>query len=734
MTSLILFILKENKRRILSWVCFLCMLFNTLPVASFASEAGDVVPDPVEVVQEAPEPAAPADPPTENPVVAPASNEEEGNVAAADEQDVPVEETAAEEEPVQDDSADIQPEMDTVELDENNIVPEGQDVASSSEEANLPSLFIDFPATGVFSGDILSVSYKYTSAKNEELVISLDNIAAEIEVKYLSDEMPVETVRTEDEETGHAYYRLSALKDEVYLIRIFVEEADEEIPYSITITEYVEPSADAETEVQDIEPDNTGDALIDIPPEITDNGSEETGDTTDTEPESNVVDIIPDLPNNEDTSAFDNFLNDNTEPETEPVVEEHAAEEPDADDSQQDPAEENELSSSDETVEPEEQADESTEELPVEDPVVAPETGNDEDNADKEPQNAEIPASEAGLQDILPDTETGGNEAFDGFLVDDENNKEEPAEDSTTEEAPTDEVNVDKAADENVVEDTQGDEESPDDFLVTDDEEDGEEEPAPADETVDEPTDEEAEEAAPEENEQPDEATEGEEESSEDATDEQDEVPTDKEKSESSDEDEATSDESESEDGEEPSEDKDAEESEEEETINLDEETSTVIDGVYTYTGHGMTVTVETTEENALPEGADGQVPLPRPGPAHGGPADLPVPARRGAGPRQRLHRPVYRLHRRPHPGRGGRAGRRGLPLRPGPPRGSRDRVQAGPNHRRVPGPPHGGLRKTPGGPGDVIPGPSGILLCVSAYIVPRIQGRLSERRRECGL
>ena len=181
MTSLILFILKENKRRILSWVCFICMLFNTLPVASFASEAGDVVPDPVEVVQE-----APADPPAENPVAAPATNEEEGNVTAADEQDVPVEETAAEEEPVQDNSADIQPEMDTVEPDENNIVPEGQDVASSSEEANLPSLFIDFPATGVFSGDILSVSYKYTSAKNEELVISLDNIAAEIEVKYLS--------------------------------------------------------------------------------------------------------------------------------------------------------------------------------------------------------------------------------------------------------------------------------------------------------------------------------------------------------------------------------------------------------------------------------------------------------------------------------------------------------------------------------------------------------------------
>ena len=600
MTSLILFILKENKRRILSWVCFICMLFNTLPVASFASEAGDVVPDPVEVVQE-----APADPPAESPVAAPATNEEEGNVTAADEQDVPVEETAAEDEPVQDNSADIQPEMDTVEPDENNIVPEGQDVASSSEEANLPSLFIDFPATGVFSGDILSVSYKYTSAKNEELVISLDNIAAEIEVKYLSDEMPVETVRTEDEETGYAYYRLSALKDEVYLIRVFVEKADEEIPYSITITEYVEPSTDAETEVQNIEPDNTGDALIDIPLEVTDDGTDETGDTTDTEPESNVVDIFPDLPSNEDTSAFDNFLNDNTKPETEPVVEEPAAEEPDADDSQQDPAEENKLSSSDETVEPEEQADGSTEELPVEDPVVATETGNDEDNADKEQQNAEIPASEAGLPDILPDTETGGNEAFDGFLVDDENNKEEPAEDSTTEEAPTDEVNIDEAADENAAEDILDEKENPVDFLVTDDEEDGEEDPAPADETVDELADEEAEETAPEENEQPEEMAEGEEESSEDATGEQDETPTDKEESESSDEDEATSDESKSEDGEEPSEGEDAEETEEEETIDLDEETLTVIDGVYTYTGHGMTVAVETTEENGLPEGAE---------------------------------------------------------------------------------------------------------------------------------
>ena len=227
--------------------------------------------------------------------------------------------------------------------------------------------------------------------------------------------MPVETVRTEDEETGYAYYRLSALKDEVYLIRIFVEKAEEEIPYSITITEYVEPSTDVEPEVQDIEPDNTGDALIDIPPEITDNGTNETGDTTDTEPESNVVDIFPDLPNNEDTSAFENFLNDNTEPADETPGEE--IQQDLADDitpvepvNDEDPDDHN-------VVEPEGHVSEDTEEpvgeeTAVEEPDVEPEDNNSEEEIYNEPQDAENPASDAILPDIIPDADNKPSDAF----------------------------------------------------------------------------------------------------------------------------------------------------------------------------------------------------------------------------------------------------------------------------------------------------------------------------------
>ena len=229
MTSLILFVLKENKRRILSWMCFICMLFNTLPVASFASEFEGDLTEPVEVVQDVmpddsdpvvPAAQVPADPVDSQDPSDPPADATDGEEPAADDHDDPQSEPAAEESNIiPDNSADIVPDVDVLEPDTNDIVPEGQDVPSA-EEVVLPSLFIDFPATGVFSGDTLSVIYKYTSAKNEELVIDLDNIALGLEVKYLSDEVPVDTVRTEDEETGHAYYRLSALKDEVYMIRV----------------------------------------------------------------------------------------------------------------------------------------------------------------------------------------------------------------------------------------------------------------------------------------------------------------------------------------------------------------------------------------------------------------------------------------------------------------------------------------------------------------------------------
>ena len=333
MTSIIFNTLKENRRRILSWVCILSMFLNALPVSSFASEAGEIAPDPVEVVQEAvqeePESVVPAVLPAEDQATVPASNEEEANVPVTDVQDEGQDAPAAVPEPVLDNNADIAPVVGDIEPDTGDIVPEGQDMPSGNDEVVLPSLFIDFPATGVFSGDTLSVSYKYTSAKNEELVISLDNIAAEIEVKYLSDEMPVEAVRTEDEETGYAYYRLSALKDEVYLIRVFVEKAEEEIPYSVTITEYKEPASDVEPEVENIEPNDSGDVLIDIPPEA---ANDEPEVSNDTEPESGMIDIFPDLPDNEDTSVFDNFLNDNTEPAEETPAEEN-------DEDEQEPAE-----------------------------------------------------------------------------------------------------------------------------------------------------------------------------------------------------------------------------------------------------------------------------------------------------------------------------------------------------------------------------------------------------------
>ena len=277
MTSLILFILKENKRRILSWVCFICMLFNTLPVASFASEFEGDLTEPVEVVQDVipdnndpvvPAAQEPADPVDSQDPSDPPADTENGEALVVVNQDNPQDVPAAEEADISpDNSADIAPDFDVIDPDTNDIVPEGQD-APSSEEVVLPSLFIDFPATGVFSEDTLSVSYKYTSAKNEELVIDLDNTDVELEVKYISDEVAVDTVRTEDEEKGHVYYRLSALKDETYLIRVFVEKAEEEIPYSITISEYKpSESSDVEPDTTNIEPEDSGDALIDIPPE-----------------------------------------------------------------------------------------------------------------------------------------------------------------------------------------------------------------------------------------------------------------------------------------------------------------------------------------------------------------------------------------------------------------------------------------------------------------------------------
>ena len=474
MTSLILFILKENKRRILSWVCFICMLFNTLPVASFASEFEGDLTEPVEVVQDVipdnndpvvPAAQEPADPVDSQDPSDPPADTENGEALVVVNQDNPQDVPAAEEADISpDNSADIAPDFDVIDPDTNDIVPEGQD-APSSEEVVLPSLFIDFPATGVFSGDTLSVSYKYTSAKNEELVIDLDNTDVELEVKYLSDEMPVEVVRTDDEETGYAYYRLSALKDEVYLIRIFVEKAEEEIPYSITITEYVESSTDVEPEVQDIEPDNTGDALIDIPPEVTDNGTDETGDTTDTEPEGGMVDFFPDLPDNEDTSAFDNFLNGNTEP----------ADEPEENNDQQEPSEDITSDEPGDVVEPVGQEEGPAAEEPTDvEPVVDPEDNQDDENADNEPQDADNPASDAILPDIIPDADNEPSDAFDGFLADNTNDNNEPEEDATSGE-PLDEDPVDAGSpDELPGDENQEEEDNPEDFLVVEDEEDEE--------------------------------------------------------------------------------------------------------------------------------------------------------------------------------------------------------------------------------------------------------------------
>ena len=605
MTSLILFILKENKRRILSWVCFICMLFNTIPVASFASEFEGDLTEPVEVVQDvmpddndpvvpaAQEPADPVD--SQNPSDPPADTEN-GEAPVVVDQDNPQDAPAAEEaDIIPDNSADITPDEDALEPDTNDIVPEGQDVPSS-EEVVLPSLFIDFPATGVFSVDTLSVSYKYTSAKNEELVISLDNIAAEIEVKYMSDEMPVETVRTEDEETGYAYYRLSALKDEVYLIRVFVEKADEEIPYSITITEYVEPSADVEPEVQDIEPDNTGDALIDIPPEATNDKPEASNDT---EPDTGMVDIFPDLPNNEDTSAFENFLNDNTEPADETPGEENQQDL--ADDitpvepvNDEDPDDNN-------VVEPEGQVSEDTEEPVGEEPDVEPEDNNNEEEIYNDAQDTENPASDAILPDIIPDADNEPSDAFDGFLTDNTNDNNEPEEDATSGE-PQDEEPADAVSSDELPNDDYQDEgEKPEDFLVVDDEEDEEDaSEVVADEKADdtsenndelnesEPDEPKAEDLACNEVEEKadDEAASNDEQPAEDTADEEEQK-----EEETASEDEAT--------------DEEAEDAEEEEDLDVDEETFFYENGVYTYTGHGLTVSVETSEENGLPEGTE---------------------------------------------------------------------------------------------------------------------------------
>ena len=53
MTSFAFYALKENKRKILSWLCVISMIFNMLPVTAFATEAEEAYAQPTEIAQEA---------------------------------------------------------------------------------------------------------------------------------------------------------------------------------------------------------------------------------------------------------------------------------------------------------------------------------------------------------------------------------------------------------------------------------------------------------------------------------------------------------------------------------------------------------------------------------------------------------------------------------------------------------------------------------------------------------
>ena len=53
MTSFAFYALKENKRKILSWLCVISMIFNMLPVTAFATEAEEAYAPPTEIAQEA---------------------------------------------------------------------------------------------------------------------------------------------------------------------------------------------------------------------------------------------------------------------------------------------------------------------------------------------------------------------------------------------------------------------------------------------------------------------------------------------------------------------------------------------------------------------------------------------------------------------------------------------------------------------------------------------------------
>ena len=635
MTALILSNLNKSKRKILSWLCILSMIFNMLPVTSFASGIDDAYEEPAQEVQavvpanDEPElPAAPATQEQEPSQDAPASDLPEANegIPAATEGTPSAENekpAAEQEEEKKEDltnDADIVPDAAILEPGVADTSSDDQDTPAVVEDA-IPPLFVGFPFTGTLDSENKTVSYKYTSARNEDIVIDLDNIAVNVEVKYLDDETPVEAVKEEDEEAGHVYYHLSVLKDEEYLICLSSDDIEESITYTISLSVY----KDTDTEDAQAEPDD-GSALIDIVPEApVDEPEDKTNNNTNenNEPDAGITDIFPDVPASDDTSVFDAFLNgdtDNTDPvegnqeennqEEAPTAQE-APVEPEAIDDGKDDSHANDDNG--------QQEEDNQKEAPTaqEDPVE-PETVDDGEN-------------DSHANDDNGQQEEENNDAVidvpDDVTDDEDNNTEE---NKDTEELPPAEAeNGTSALDDTPSPATEQEEPADSDanapdnleaFLVTDDEED-----LSADESADG-------DAADKENEDYDSKDSAEADPENPKPEETEDNPVDNEKADAPDEKANDSDNDKEDkaadakgakenasdtDGEgDPADESDGakrglddqEEGEdpdgEPEDTSEDNDEGPADDGVLTYTINGLTITAETSEENELPEGA----------------------------------------------------------------------------------------------------------------------------------
>ena len=554
-------------KKVVSWICTLCMILNMLPATALASEPdAPIEMDPQAIIEEVignenvPAPALEDDAtdlPEDSNEALPEDVSADTNASdevpkeeQADTSDPVAEEPVVVNEPVEevpaddtipDNMADIEPEVDI-----DPDIPDTQD--TPAEDPVPPSLFKDFPVAGMLTSEKSYAEYVYISTCDETILLSLDNPDLLVEVCILEDTAPIEIEKTVDEENTIAVYALPVITDVSYLIRIFAEDIIDEIPYALSL---VSESVETQT------PDNT-EAIIDIPPDNEPSQEENNApadEVVENEPVDEVVDILPDfggesLP--KDNTAFDNFLNGGQQEQEEiiPAVDEPIA--MDEDVSEEKPSE----APADQDT-PADSQEEASEELPVE-PI-----GEEESSADDE-------------------------ESLDSFLVTDDNtdainpDQEEPLPSSDTDA---------EQADSDVKEEETADEEHP----TTDGEENtvsDEDAASSTDETEDVEDSSVNTEEDDQENQETDILKEDSDEDSEASEESEDNA--DKDSEDGNDESAETEDK-----------DKSEETAEDDADLEIDEETLICEDGVYTYTGHGLTVSVETSEENELPEGSE---------------------------------------------------------------------------------------------------------------------------------